>query len=84
MRVKAIKNFKDKKNNCIREAGHEFTEETERAMELLRLGYAVALETDKTKAVETAVKEVKKEVAVEKKEKATPKKKTEEKKNAKK
>lgn len=74
MKLKVIQTFKDKNHNCIRNAGDEFAEGSERANELIKHGVVVLISADeeKTKEVETAVKEEPKEVAVEKKKKTTP------------
>lgn len=85
-KIRVKQKFLDMKHaNCLRKAGEEFIEESERAEDLINRGFATLVEDIKEKVtkVETAVKEEKKEKAVEVKEKATPKKQPEAKKNAK-
>ena len=85
-KIRVKQKFLDMKHsNCLRKAGDEFIEENERAEDLINRGFATLIENIKenTIKVETAVKEEKKEKAVELKEKATPKKQLEAKKNAK-
>lgn len=68
-RIKAKVKFKDaRNNNVLRNIGEEFIAEDERAEDLIKRGFATLVEEIKQKevAVETAVKEIKKEKAVKK------------------
>ncbi len=64
-KIRVIAMFNDKQHeNKLRNIGDEFTEENERADDLIARRYATLIEEVKEVAVEKAVKEVKKEKAI--------------------
>lgn len=75
MRLKAIRNFKDKQENVLRKIGDEFECDDERGSFLLSLGSFVTKIDEVKKEVKEEVKEEAKEEVKEKEEK--PKKKGE-------